>query len=368
MNTSAEFEIPYPRFTFRRKTLNLLGRAILRLLTRSKISGLKNIPVEGPVILAGNHVSTLEPLLIAVLPRRQVELLGAGDIPFEGFIDKIVAEYGFIPVNRGNLDRKAMNQALGVLKQNGVLGLFPEGGTWNPAHMKAQVGVSWLSHQAQAPIVPIGFSGFHNGFSNALKLKRPRLQMKVGKLIPALKLENDSRAIKEIYQDYADLVLDKIKVLVDPKDFLLIPDQNEYKLEAFLESDGSTLVSVALTGSDAFAQFLFSPVLLNSLANNLRQPVQTLYPEEQSRWNHQFSTAIQAVIDVLGNNPGFFTYRFGMEKGHQVEAALRGMLQLLETANASGQTVIMDASRHSWYSDGRIEEKSCQYRISPDPA
>ena len=122
------YSIPYPRFRVRRTLMRLLTRALLRLLTRVKIEGLENIPDEGPVILAGNHVAVLEAVLMTVIPKRLVEPIGAGDMPFEGIFDKIVTYYGYIPINRGNLDRKGMNQALDVLKQGGMVGIFPEGG------------------------------------------------------------------------------------------------------------------------------------------------------------------------------------------------------------------------------------------------
>ncbi len=367
MNTPEDFEIPYPRYTFRRRAMNLLGRTMIRVLTRGKISGLENIPPNGPVILAGNHVSTLEPMLMAVFPNRQVELLGAGDLPFEGLIDNIVAFYQFIPVNRGNLDRKAMSQALGVLRQGGVLGIFPEGGTWNPGHMKAQVGVAWLSHKAHAPIIPIGFSGFQNSFSKALKLKRPRLQMKVGKLIPALTMNGDDDPLKTVYQDFADMVLQEINKLVDPKDFLLIPEQTDYSLEVLTGKSENAMTVANIRTPDALAQFLFSPILLNSLAKNLKKPVLPLFPFEQPRWNQQFSTAIEAVLDVLTENPGFFTYRLGMEQGHHVETALKDVFALLRTARDSGETVIINTNARLKYSDGRVEEKFHQYRILQEP-
>ena len=367
MNKPEEFEILYPRNTFRRKVMNLVGRGLVRLLTRLEISGLENIPSEGPVILAANHVSNLEPILMAVYPRRQVELMGAGDLPFEGFIDPIVAYYGFIPVNRGNLDRKAINQALGVLKQGGVLGIFPEGGIWSPGQMQAQVGVAWLSHRAQASVLPIGFSGFQNSMTKALKLKRPHLKMKIGKPIPALSIQNGSQAIKMVYQEYADMVLMQIKALVDPRDFLLVSQHTDYKLQVFIGESDSSMRTVSISGSDALAQFLFTPVMLNSLVKNLKKPVQALYPKEQPRWNKQFSKAIQAVLDLLAENPGFFTYRMGVEKGVQAQKALNELKGLLESANESGQTVILDASSVSSYPNGRVEEESHQYRIDPEP-
>jgi len=82
MNNKQSPKIAYPRFQIRRTILNVLSRGLLRLFSKLSVSGLENIPKEGPVILAGNHVSTLEPMLMATLPKRLVELLGAGDIPF----------------------------------------------------------------------------------------------------------------------------------------------------------------------------------------------------------------------------------------------------------------------------------------------
>lgn len=366
MNTSDNYEITYPRLNFRRKAINLFARGLLRLLARPTVSGLENIPAEGPVILAGNHVSTLEPLLMAVYPKRLVELVGAGDMPFEGLIDQLVDYYGFIPINRGILDRDAMNKALGILKQGGVLGIYPEGGTWNPGRMKAQVGVAWLSHKGQAPVVPIGFSGFRNGLARALKLKRPKIEMRVGTPIPALQVENDDRPIKDVYQEYADLVLERIKTLVDPADVILVPVQSDYELRAGIENENGSVEEAQIVGSDALAEMLFMPVMLDSLAVNLKKPVQPLYPTEQHRQNQQFSKALTGVFEVLAVNPGFLTYRLGFERGRQAENAMRDLLQMLERVQKSGKTIILDASTKSRFADGRVEEKSQQYRILPD--
>ncbi len=127
---------------------------------------------------------------MAVYPHRQVELIGAGDLPSQGFIDKLVAFYGFIPLNRGNLDRKLWSKRWACLSKPAFSGSTPSG-TWNPGRMKAKVG-GMVKSQGQAPVIPIGFSGFHNGFSKVLKFERPTLKMSVGEPIPAFRLDNDS--------------------------------------------------------------------------------------------------------------------------------------------------------------------------------
>ena len=131
------FAIKYPRRVVIRKILLAIARVIIKLLTHFEVTGLENIPKTGPLILAGNHVASLEALLMAAYSPRLVEFLGTGDIPFDSAYAWITKLYGLIPVNRGNLDREALKKASDVLLQKGVLGIFPEGGIWNPAQMEA---------------------------------------------------------------------------------------------------------------------------------------------------------------------------------------------------------------------------------------
>ncbi len=52
-----QYSLSYPRLHVRRRIMNFLGRGMLKLLTRTKVEGIENIPSEGPVILAGNHAT-----------------------------------------------------------------------------------------------------------------------------------------------------------------------------------------------------------------------------------------------------------------------------------------------------------------------
>jgi 1-acyl-sn-glycerol-3-phosphate acyltransferase len=184
MNTKPIDTLPYPRRRVARFVLRGAARLLIALLTRLKVLGMENFPRSGPLILAGNHVGVMEAVLMAALSPRQVEFLGTGDIPFDPNYARIVEAYGLIPINRGNLDRDAIQKSVDVLRQGGVLGIFPEGGIWDPARMEAQLGVALISQRANAPVLPIGFGGMRGALVNALKLKRPRLEMRVGELIP----------------------------------------------------------------------------------------------------------------------------------------------------------------------------------------
>lgn len=358
--SESQYSIPYPRFQVRRRILRFLARGLVKLLTRTEIEGIENIPTEGPVILAANHVAVLEPVLMTVIPRRLVEPIGAGDMPFEGIFDKIVAFYGFIPVNRGNLDRKGMNQALDVLRQGGVIGIFPEGGLWAPGKMQPQIGVALLSQRTGAPVVPIGFSGMKGSLKRALQLKRPKLLMKVGGLIPALKT-SDGGFDKDQLMTYSRQVLDTIYDLITEEEKSLIPAAEHYTLSLDIEAEG---VRDIAWGS-ALARFLHSPALLNSFKSNLKLPVEALYEQEGSVDSTALQIALAAVADYLKVNPAFFTYRFGMEEGNLVAVGIQELQSLLEKANTAGKLVRINTQEVLTYKDGRLETHKKHFEIEP---
>jgi len=361
MNQSTNnHSLPYPRLKFRRTIMRILGRGLVRLLTRTEIEGLENIPTEGPVILAGNHASYLEPVLMAVYPKRLVELIGAGDLPFRGAVDDIVAFYGFIPVNRGNLDRKGLHQALDVLDQNGVIGIFPEGGTWAPGNMPPQIGVALLSQRTGAPVVPIGFSGLEGSFSRALKLKRPSLVMRIGEPIPAMPAA-EKDLDKSGLLNYSQHVLNEIYSLVAEEDKNLVPVESRYSL--WIESSGGDRSE--LSSGAALAKFLHTQTLLNSLKNNLKLPVEALYGLSEKVSATTMQTALQAILDYLKVNPAFFTYRLGKDVGNQVAEEIRGLRALMERLNREGKSIRLHTQAVSTFVCGRQEISQKHFLIEP---
>ena len=354
------YSIPYPRFRVRRTLMRLLTRALLRLLTRVKIEGLENIPDEGPVILAGNHVAVLEAVLMTVIPKRLVEPIGAGDMPFEGIFDKIVTYYGYIPINRGNLDRKGMNQALDVLKQGGMVGIFPEGGVWAPGKMHPQIGVALLSQRTGASVVPIGFSGMRGSLKYALQLKRPKLLMKVGEVIPAMKV-SDGSVDKDHLLAYSTQVLDAIYGLILQEEKDLMPLEEHYKLT--IETADEVIQNPGW--GPAFAHFLHSPALLDSFTSNLKLPIWALYGKNEFVETTAVKAALSMLEDYLKVNPAFFTYRFGMEEGNQVTEAIRELKSLLEQTKNAGQLVRLNTHAVITYKDGRLETSEKHFVIEP---
>lgn len=144
-----------------RTFLNGFFRIYCKILFRAEIKGLENIPKEGPVIFCGNHVSTLDAILVEVFTPRKMRFLGKEEIQKNIFLKTIAKTYEMIPVKRDSKDLSSVKESLKTLKSGGCLGIFPEGTRngleKNNGEMKN--GATYLAIKTGASIVPIGIKG-----------------------------------------------------------------------------------------------------------------------------------------------------------------------------------------------------------------
>ncbi len=143
---------------------NLFGRTLIRSCTRVTVEGLENVPTEGALILASNHISNADPPLIAnwiTSPLgRPVHWMAKAEAlkwPIAGWF---MRQNGAFGIRRGAADTEAFRLAKSVLDDGRVLGTFPEG-TRSPtgALQHAKEGVTMLALRTGAPILPIGVAG-----------------------------------------------------------------------------------------------------------------------------------------------------------------------------------------------------------------
>jgi 1-acyl-sn-glycerol-3-phosphate acyltransferase len=155
----------------------LLGPA-LHLLFRPKVTGLEHIPREGGAIIAANHVSFLDPLLLPlVVPHRRVMFLTKVK-----YIDKPVLRWfltgaGVIPVATG--DPRAVGQSVGaaveVVRSGRLVGIFPEGTRSPDGRLhRGKTGVARVAFESGAPVIPVGIIGTDLAFPRGARLPRPR--------------------------------------------------------------------------------------------------------------------------------------------------------------------------------------------------
>lgn len=144
----------------------LLG-PLLRLLFRPRIEGLENIPEEGAAIIAGNHLSFSDHFLMpAILKRRITFLAKAEYFTGPGVKGRLTAAFfrsaGQIPVDRSgkNAGQAALREGLGVLAQDELLGIYPEGTRSHDGRLyKGKVGVAAMALGAGVPVVPCAMVG-----------------------------------------------------------------------------------------------------------------------------------------------------------------------------------------------------------------
>ncbi|MBC7811157.1 MAG: 1-acyl-sn-glycerol-3-phosphate acyltransferase [Burkholderiales bacterium] len=343
--------VAYPRRVLLRGFVRHAGRTLMSALTRPIISGQENLPERGPLLLVGNHVAMMEVVMMVLYAPWNVEILGAGDIPIDPRYARIAATYGFIPIKRGSVDRGGLNKALSVLQQGGIIGMFPEGGIWETKIKQARAGVAWLSHQAQAPILPMGFGGMEGAITGLMRLQRPQLVMNIGPVIPPINADVPGKSRKDALDDAANMIMERIEEL--------IPDEEKMRSSPFIEEHYDFQLSVRTANSqpitlpeglgisdpEALGKFFFRPVLLDALRRNLKRPVGDLQRFETVHDALRITNAAQAVLDYLNENPHFFTYRFGYAIGGAMKQGFVEIRDIARWAANNGAAITLKPIR-----------------------
>ncbi len=171
------------------RTIAFGARTIARSITRVRVEGaLDEIPDEGPVILAANHISNADAVILgAWLTKRlgrRIHWLGKKEMfdwPIIGWLSR---NGGVHPVDRGAADVDAFRTAERVLNEGHVLMIFPEG-TRSPTGelQKPKDGLAMLALRTGAPIVPIGIADTDRVWPKGRLLPRPggHATMRVGR-------------------------------------------------------------------------------------------------------------------------------------------------------------------------------------------
>lgn len=135
------------------------------ILFRFRREGQGHIPNEGPVIIASNHVSYLDPLIVAVASPRPVSFMAKAVFFGKPVLGIVMRMLNAFPVRKVGADLEAVKQALRVLRQGQVLGIFPEGTRQRSGVLgKAEPGVAHLAIKTGAPVVPVAVRGTFRPF------------------------------------------------------------------------------------------------------------------------------------------------------------------------------------------------------------
>lgn len=339
MKAPASPTIRHPRRVLLRSVLRRLGRIALRLLTRTSVHGRENLPAGGPLILVGNHVAVMEAALMTLLVPWEIEIIGTGDIPIDPRFAWIVRLWGYLPVNRGNTNREQMQLPLDVLQQQGVVGIFPEGGIWSPALKPPHSGVAWLSWRSGAPVLPVGFGGMQGALGAILALRRPRLTMNIGAALPAVTLQAPGRAHKQALTQAAAHIMRQVEALVPEEERRARQQLHDehFDFSLGLGQDGAALRPVSVEHACGLGRFFHTPIILDVMERNMRLPVQPLLRIGEPQPAAKLHAALGAALSFLDTHPRFLSYRFGYAAAAEIHAGVRELHRLAQTAAQSGQ-------------------------------
>lgn len=189
---------------------------LLRILARLQVEGREHIPEKGPFLLVSNHLHWLDPpLLAAAFPHRPY-VFAAEKWEKHWFLGPFLGSLEAIFVQRGEVDRKALRQALAVLKGGGVLGLAPEGTrSKTGALQRGRSGAAYMAYRTGVPLLPVVATGQEKVFPSLLRLRRATVRVVYGPTFEPPPVEGKASA-REVHA-FSQEIMYRLAVLLPPE-------------------------------------------------------------------------------------------------------------------------------------------------------
>jgi 1-acyl-sn-glycerol-3-phosphate acyltransferase len=174
-----------------------IASALTRALLRLRVRGEEHVPALGCALLAGNHISSLDGIVLAVetarRTRRRIRFLVAAEFFGGPVYGPILRATEQIPVHRGARDLAALADARGALASGTLAGIYPEGGVAEFPEQgvrRGKSGAARLALSTGCPVIPVGIWGSqvrwpYPGFSFRRIWRRPTVALSYGPPIPA---------------------------------------------------------------------------------------------------------------------------------------------------------------------------------------
>ncbi len=187
----------------------------LAFLFRAKYVNRPLVPKEGPLVICCNHISMMDPAFLVCVTKRKIRFMAKAEA-FEGrFLGWFLRCVGAFPIRRGEADLEAVKTSLRILKEGGVLGIFPEGHRQKPGKPRdeAHGGFVMLAAKTGATILPMAITG-KNGRIRPFS----KVVVKCGDPIPADQLGLTTKNNEE-YKRVAKDIMDGIYKMKETIDF-----------------------------------------------------------------------------------------------------------------------------------------------------
>ena len=200
----------------KRQTLQKLVRIVFHAIAKIEFTGEENIPAQGGIILATNHMSRLDiPLLFIIPARPDITALVTDKYQSYPFFRWFTETAEGIWIDRTKADFTAFRQAAEVIQAGKALGIAPEGTRSDTASLlEAKEGTALLAIRTNTPVVPVAIAGTENAVSQFKRLRRPHIVTRFGAPIPPPTLTREDRAAA--LKNYTDEIMCQMAAMLPP--------------------------------------------------------------------------------------------------------------------------------------------------------
>lgn len=192
---------------------------LLPLYARIEVRGLENMPLEGPLVIASNHLNDADPGILCTRIPRPVAFMTKVELFRIPVLAQFLRGFGAFPVRRGEADLSALRVVNENLKRGRAVCIFPEGTREGPAERmrEAQPGAAIVALRNDVPILPVAITG-----SGRLALprmflridKRYRVTLTIGE---PFHLERPARLNAEAAREGTRQIMERIAALLPPE-------------------------------------------------------------------------------------------------------------------------------------------------------
>ncbi|PYZ99185.1 1-acyl-sn-glycerol-3-phosphate acyltransferase [Alteribacter lacisalsi] len=173
---------------------------------RVRVIGRENIPADGGVLLCSNHINNLDPPFLGAFLKRDTRYMAKSELFTKPVLKGLLPKLGAFPIRRGMSDRQALRTGLGLLKEEEMIGVFPEGTRSRTGELgKGLAGIGFFALRSRAEVVPAAITGSYKPFS--------RLTIVYGKPVNMEKLREEKVSAEEA----TEAIMEEIRGLLNRK-------------------------------------------------------------------------------------------------------------------------------------------------------